>query len=194
MSNTNENVRNNTFPFSGNCIAQLPIKNRDYEREKLSKWCSPQGVFIFDEGYESLNSMFFYRCCWLKCIIFPTTMKNIFQYSCVPYVDTEYCYIRHEYSQYKYPCDYRNRGSNWKRETTKFIKRPLNVVLKSPFTNIDKCAFGDGDEDIFIFLEFDTEYDISHIKSRLTIYKQNEWKYINGFPTPNQCEVQKYNK
>ena len=175
--------KNVVFPFTGKKTAQISTIDRKKEREKLSNWCV-LGVFTFDEGYEVLSSMFFYRCSWLKCIIFPKTMKTVDRYSCVPYIDTERKPISYEYSQYKYPCDYRNRSSCWEWEITKFMKKPLSVVIRSPQTKFDPCAFGDGNEEIYFFLEFDSDYDISNIKSKVTVFKYGDWNYYCGIPTP----------
>ena len=63
-------------------------------------------------------------------------------------------------------------------------KDPLSIVIKSPKTVFDPFAFGDGDETIMFFLEFDSYFDTSSIKSEIITYKKSEWMYLDGVPTP----------
>ena len=55
-------------------------------------------------------------------------------------------------------------------------KDPLSIVIKSPKTVFDPFAFGDGDETIMFFLEFDSYFDTSSIKSEIIT--------INTIPIP----------
>lgn len=169
------------FPYKGSKVAR--ILHRD--KSSLHKFCYPTGVFLFEEGFETLSSMFFYRCNWLRCIIIPKSMRFVEQYSCVPYVkDTEHKYIHHVKDDYKYPSEYAQRKMEYGWYATKTEKIPLSIVIKSPKTLFDSCAFGDGDEEITFFLEFSEEYNIANIKSKIVVFRANEWDYVDGVPTP----------
>lgn len=169
------------FPFKGKTIARVSFE----EKANLSKWSSCSGGFAFEEGYITLHSMFFYRCSWLNYIILPKSMRTVEKYSCVPYIrPTEHKIIEHKKSDYRYPSEWAVHRNKLGYYVSRTEKAPLSVVIKSSKTIFDSCAFGDGDENITFFLEFNSEYDISNIKSNITVYTLGEWDYINGIPTP----------
>lgn len=170
-----------SFPFKGNKTARIHQK----DKSSLEKMCEPSGVFSFEEGFETLNTMFFYRCDWLKYIILPETMRFVEQYSCVPYVKaTEHKYIHHTKDDYRYPSEYAQRKMEHGWYVSKTEKIPLGLVIKSPQTRFDSCAFGDGDEVITFFLDFCDDYSTIGIKSKIIIFRPNEWHYVDGIPAP----------
>ena len=169
------------YPFKGKKVAKLTQHERDTFVTK--QWCHGR-IFEFEEGFETLHSMFFYRDWWVNCVILPKSMKYLEQYSFVPYVETERKTYYHTPDDYEFPCDYRHRPSNWWWEVAKFTRRPISLVIRSPHTVIDPHAFGDGEEEVALFLEFDGDYNTSRIQGKIKTYKYGEWHYVNGTPTP----------
>ena len=181
MSENRKNDNRLYFPYKGKTVAHVSFE----EKDSLSKWCSCSGGFAFEEGYKTLHSMFFYRCSWLDYIILPKSMRFVEKYSCVPYIRAiEHKIIEHKKSDYRFPSEWAVHRNKLGYYVSKTEKSPLSVVIKSPSTIFDSCAFGDGDENISFFLEFKSEYDISNIKSNIVVYPFGEWDYVNGVPTP----------
>lgn len=175
------------YPFKGKTVARVFTEE---EKSNLKKWCYPpgSGVFAFAEGYKTLHSMFFYRREWLRCIVLPKSMRLVEKYSCVPYVKAvDHKFVEHKKSDYRYPSEWAALRIKWGYYVSKTEKIPLSIVVRNPKTVFDAKAFGDGvgNENISLFLEFKESYDVSHIESSITVYKQGEWDYVNEVPTPH---------
>ena len=104
----------------------------------------------------------------------------------MPYVRIiEYGYKYHTRDNYRYPSEYAQGAySPISRYAKKTEQNPLYVVIKNPNMTMDPYAFGDGKEEVSLFLEFNQEYDVEKIKSKITVYKYGTWYYQNGKPQP----------
>ena len=141
------------YPFNGKTEARVFTED---EKRNLEKW-SCCGVFRFAEGYKTLQSMFFYRREWLKCIVLPESMRFVGKYSCVPYTkEVNHKIIEHKKDDYRYPSEWAVHRGKLGYYVSKTEKTPIAVVVKSSKTIFDANAFGDGegDDNITIFLDF----------------------------------------
>ena len=175
------------YPFKGKTVAQVRTEE---EKSNLKNYCYPpgSGMFIFAEGFTTLRSMFFYRREWLKCIVLPKSMRVVEKYSCVPYIKaTEHKIIEHKKDDYRYPSEWAVHRNKLGYYVSKTQKQPIAVVVRNSKTYFDSYAFGDGigDEQIVLFLEFKSDYDTSHIRGNVKVYKFGEWDYKNGIPSPH---------
>ena len=169
------------FPFDGYVVARNP------DDKKLVHYKNDNGVFALSEGYEWLGTMFLLRETWIRYIILPKTLRKVERHVFIPqrWHTGKQGVVLHSKSDYRYPSEYAQSAYSPVSLYPIMEQYPLGVVIKNPKTIFDPNAFGDGKEKVAFYLEFNSDYDVSELKSQVTVYKKGMWKYIDGVPTPN---------